>query len=248
MEARAASGWGRGVSWPQPRQEPDSALSRLSGRRSEPSVEDVEESIVIEERLAVGVQERVDEERARLARFNELFERRHELQEELNQLRRERIQVERKARSLEQRIEREQRRSEHLVSSADGSRRGRPTRIEVDDEAWAMLKGEAVRRQLWLVWWIGDLVRVEVGALGAGLVTGRPSSRRRRSPGEGDPQPRQRFLRIDVDDDHWIALRAAALDLGLTVGRYVGELAEAKAYESDWRAALLPRDTHDGQL
>jgi hypothetical protein len=47
--------------------------------------------------------------------------------------------------------------------------------------------------------------------------------------------PRRRFLRIDASDDDWGALRAAALDLGITLGRYVGELAEAAALETGWR-------------
>jgi hypothetical protein len=237
VEARAGSEWGCVVNSPPLQDEPAPTGSRLSAWRGAPSGEDLQEAIVVEERLVVCVQERVDEERAKLARFKALFERRHELHEELNQLRRERIQAEQKARSLEQRIERERRRTERLVRSADGSRRGRAARIEVDNEAWATLKRAAVRRQQWLVWWIGDLVRVEVDALAAGLVTGRPSSRRRRSPGEDDPQPRQSFLRIDVDDEHWTALRAAALGTGITAGRYVGELAEATAYESGWRSA-----------
>jgi len=86
-------------------------------------------------------------------------------------LRRKRIQTEQKLRALEQRAEREERRSEQLVASADGSRRGRPVRIEVD-------------------------------ALDADEVSGQPSTRRCRSPGEDDPTPHQRYLRIDVDDAH----------------------------------------------
>jgi hypothetical protein len=186
--------------------------------------------------LLVGVEARVEEEREKLARFRELFERRHALYEEQTELRRQRVLTERRIRALEQRVERERGRAERRVVSADGSRRGRPVRIEVDDEAWAVLKREAVRRRLWLVWWLGDLVRVEVEALAAGKVSGRPSSRRRRSPGEVDPQPRQRFLRIDVADSLWLELRAVALGSGVTVGRYLGELAEAVAYDAGWRA------------
>ncbi len=139
--------------------------------------------------------------------------------------------------ALEQRAERERRRSERLAASvgwvasgSTGADRGR------SDEAWATVKREAVRRRLWLVWWIGDLIRIELDALAADEVSGRPSTRRRRSPGEDDPQPRQRFLRIDIDDERWSAFRAAALDVELGVGRYVGELAEAAAYEVGWRA------------
>jgi hypothetical protein len=190
--------------------------------------------------LLVGVEARVEEEREKLARFRELFERRHALYEEQVELRRERVLTERRIRALEWRVERERRRAERRVVSADGSRRGRPVRIEVDDGAWAALKREAVERRVWLVWWLGELVRVEVEQLASGEVSGRPSSRHRRSPGEGEPVPRRRFLRVDVDDDRWAALRAAAMGSGLTVGRYVGELAEAAAYEVGWRCASSP--------
>jgi hypothetical protein len=197
--------------------------------------------------LLVGVEARVDEEREKLAQFKELFERRHALYEEQAELRRQRVLTERRIRALEQRVERERRRAERRVVSADGSRRGRPVRIEVDDVAWAVLKREAVQRRVWLVWWLGDLIRVESDALVAGSVTGRPSSRRRRSPGEGDPMPRRRFLRVDVDDDRWAALGAAAMEAGLTVGRYVGELAEAAAYELGWRSAASTTAVGEGQ-
>lgn len=126
----------------------------------------------------VDVEQRVEEERAKLARFKELFGRRHELYAEQAWLRRERIQTEQKLRALEQRAEREERRSEQLVASADGSRWGRPVRIEVDDEAWATVKREAVRQRLWLVWWICDLVCIEVEALDAREVSGQPSTQR----------------------------------------------------------------------
>jgi hypothetical protein len=208
------------------------------------SSESLGEAVALEERRLREVEDRVGEERAELERFKELYERRHELYEEQVRLRGDRIQAELKVRALEQRVEREQRRSERLAVSADGSRRGRAVRIDVDDGAWTTVKREVVRRHVWLVWWIGDLVRAELEALDACDVSGRPSSRRRRSPGEEVPQPRQRFLRIDVDDDHWSAFRAASLDVGLTVGRYVGELAEAVAYERGWRAASSPRNQY----
>jgi hypothetical protein len=190
--------------------------------------------------LLVGVEARVEEEREKLAQFKVLFERRHALYEEQAELRRQRVMTERRIRALEHRVERELRRAERRVVGADGSRRGRPVRIEVDDEAWAVLKRDAVQRRVWLVWWLGDLIRVEAEALAAGSVSGPPSSRRRRSPGEGDPTPRRRFLRVDVDDERWAVLRAAAMEAGLTVGRYVGELAEAAAYDVGWRCAASP--------
>lgn len=225
------------MSWPSHDHEPPPASVRRSGGSGWSSPERLGEAIADEERLLVGVEARVEEERAKLARFKELFERRHELYEEQTWLRRERFQVEQKVLALERRAERERRRLERRAVSEDGSRRGRPVRIDVDDKAWAALKREAVKRRLWLVWWVGDLIRIEVEELEAGEVSGRPSTRRRRSPGEVESKPRQRFLRVDVDDDHWSAIRAAALDVELTVGRYVGELTEAVAYERGWRAA-----------
>ena len=224
------------MSWPSHDHEPPPGPVRRSGGSGWSSPERLGEAIADEERLLVGVEARVEEERAKLARFKELFEQRHALYEEQAWLRRERFQVEQKVLALERRAERERRRLERRAGSADGSRRGRPVRIDVDDEAWAALKREAVRRRLWLVWWVGDLIRIEVEALEAGEVSGRPSTRRRRSPGEVETDPRTRFLRIDVDDDHWSAFRAAALDVELGVGRYVGELAEAAAHEVGWRA------------
>ncbi|MFN7149888.1 MAG: hypothetical protein ACK4V6_10445 [Microthrixaceae bacterium] len=223
------------MSWSSHDYEPPAGAVRRSGGSGWSSPERLGEAIADEERLLVGVEARVEEERAKLARFKELFEHRHELYEEQAWLRRERFQVEQKVLALERRAERERRRLERRAVSADGSRRGRPVRVDVDDEAWAALKREAVRRRLWLGWWVGELVRVEVEALESGRVSGRPSTRRRRSPGEDEPQPRLRFLRIDVDDDHWSAFRAAALDVELTVGRFIGELAEAAAHESGWR-------------
>lgn len=232
VEARAAPVGGWVVSWRSLREPP----ADRSGRSWGSSLDGLDDSIATEEQLIAGVEDRVEEERVKLARFSELFQQRQALYDKEASLRREQLRMEQKVRALEQRAERERLRSERFVSSANGSRRGRPVRVEVDPDAWAVVKREAFRRQLWLVWWIGDLVRIELDALAAGEVSGRPSTRRRRSPGEDEPQPRQRFLRIDVDDEHWSAFRAVALEVELGVGRYVGELAEAAAHEAGWRA------------
>ena len=88
----------------------------------------------------------------------------------------------------------------------------------------------------------GDLIRAEVEALAGGEVDGTPASRRRRSPGESEPHPRRRFACIDVDDEQWLTLRTAALDAGLTVGRYVGEIVESAAYAAGWRASSEARE------
>lgn len=237
LEARAAAERGRAMSWERERQEPSADPSSTGLAPGVPSAERLRDGIDTLDHLIGNGAQRVEEERESLAEWMELYEQHVRQVEELMLLRRERAETERRVRMFEKRFEREQRRSERIVASADGSRRGRAVRIDVDDDAWATIKREAVRRRLWLVWWVGELVRVEVQGLAAGEAAGRPSSRRRRSPGEGDPQLRQRFLRIDVGDDCWNTFRAAALDIDLTVGRYVGELAEIVAYECGWRAS-----------
>lgn len=170
-----------------------------------------------------------------LSRWGELYDEYVRQAEALEALRRDRAETRRRIRLAEGRIAREERRLERLEAGVGGTRRGRPVRVAVDDGAWETLKREAVRRRVSLLWWLGDLLRIEVKALVRGDVVGRPSSRRRRSAAETDPMPRQRFLRVDADDEHWSALRAAALDVDLTVSRYVGELAEQAAHEAGWR-------------
>lgn len=193
-----------------------------------------------EEELAEA-EDRLVNEKAKVARLNELIERRSGLLQHVDALQRERVAAELEARAVERRLAYQQRRVERLGTRRDGPRRGRPVRIDVDEEAWATVKREAVRQRLRLVLWLGDLVRIEVEGLAAGQVTGTPASRRRRSPGEGEPTPFRRFVHVDVDDDHWLDLRAAALDAEVSVGRYVGELAEAVAYEAGWRATAPRR-------
>ena len=84
------------MSWPSHDYEPPAGAVRRSGGSGWSSPERLDESIADEEQLLVGVEARVEEERAKLARFKELFEQRHALYEEQAWLRRERFQVEQK--------------------------------------------------------------------------------------------------------------------------------------------------------
>ena len=61
-------------------------------------------------------------------------------------------------------------------------------------------------------------------------------TRRRRSPGEGEPTRAVHALRVFVTDDRWAQFRVAAAEIGLVLGAYVGELAEAEAHRLGWRA------------
>jgi hypothetical protein len=237
VEACAAADRGAVVSWDQRwRTPPEMKARHREGERLRRERLDLD-VLEAEEELAEA-EERLANEQAKVARLNELIDQRSALLRQVDALQRERVAAELEARAVEKRLAYQQRRVERLGTRRDGPRRGRPVRVEVDGEAWAAVKREAVRRRVWLVWWLGDLVCVEVKALAAGEVAGTPGSRRRRSPGEGDPEPRRRFVRIDVDDDCWLALRSAAVEAGLSAGRYVGELVEIEAREVGWRAAL----------
>lgn len=244
MEAGAAAERIIVVSWDQRwRTPPEMKARHREGERLRR--ERLDRDVVEAEEELAEAEDRLANEQAKVARLNELIEQRSEVLRQVDVLQRERVSAELGARAVEKRLAYQQLRVERLGARHDGPRRGRSVRIDVDDEAWATLKREAVRRRLWLVRWLGDLVRVEVEGLAAGEVSGTPASRRRRSPGEGEPQPRRRFVRIDVDDARWLELRSAALGAGLPVGRYVGELAEVVAYEAGWRASAPARKLDD---
>jgi len=142
--------------------------------------ERLDRDVIEAEAELVEAEDRLANEQSKVARLNELIDRRSDLLRQVGALQRERVAAEAEARSVEKRLDRQQRRVERLGTRKDGPRRGRAVRIDVDDDAWASVKGEAIRRQLWLVWWIGDLVGdlvgVEVEGLAAGEVSGRPSS------------------------------------------------------------------------
>lgn len=72
--------------------------------------------------------------------------------------------------------------------------------------------------------------------IASGDLVGLPESRRRHGPGEGDPTQRQHALRVFIDEDRWPEFVTLARHSGLTVGRYLGQLVEAAAHETGWRA------------
>ena len=165
-----------------------------------------------------------------------LLTRKRELLAEISRMQRARTEAEKETRAAERRLEFERRRFERLGQRRNGPRDGRPVRVDVDDDAWAVLQRDVVAQGTYLIWRMGELVRFEMDQLTAGNLSGRPSSRRRRGPGEGEPSPRQRFLRIQVDDARWKDFRLAAVDLGVSSARYLGEIAEAEAHRLGWRA------------
>lgn len=191
----------------------------------------------------VDLKHKAEDEQQKVAHMKRLLARKRELLVELGMIQRERTEAEKETRAAERQLEFERRRAERLGQRKNGPRDGRPVRIDVDDGAWAVLQREAVAQGTYLIRRMGELVRAEVHQLAAGDVSGTPASRRRRGPGEGEPTLCRRFLRVEVDDETWRALRLVTLDVDLTLARYLGEIAEAEAHRLGWRAADGPHST-----
>ena len=184
----------------------------------------------------VDLKRKAEDEEQKVAHMKRLLARKRELLTEIAMIQRERTEAEKETRAAERQLEFERRRAERLGLRTNGPRDGRPVRIDVDDRAWAVLQRDAVAQGTYLIWRMGELVRAELHQLGAGDVAGTPASRRRRGPGEIDPDPRRRFLRIEVDDETWRVFRLVTVDVGHTLARYLGEIAEAEAHRLGWRA------------
>lgn len=118
-----------------------------------------------------------------------------------------------------------------------GQRRtpNRPTHVEVEREAWGIVKRDAVAR--------GLTVAAVVGALVTDAVTNGLPATERRCEGAGDrPVGRQaqRFARLFIDDASWTAFRAVAVDAAVSIARAIGLVIEAEARRLGWS----PTDGH----
>jgi len=97
----------------------------------------------------------------------------------------------------------------------------RPTHVEVDPQAWAVVKREALRRGLTVAGYVGDLVAAaSVSALAA-------------NPGSEDARPELRFARLFIADEQWHAFRAHCDETGVTATRGVGLVVEREAHRID---------------
>jgi len=235
VEAPATGQSGRPVSWDRP-WEPTPERKAQEREWERRRLERLDLDLVDTAQDLVDLRNRADAEEQKVAHLQRLLDRKRELLTEISRIQRARTEAEKETRAAERRLEFERRRFERLGQRRSGPRDGRPVRVDVDDEAWALLQRDVVAQGTYLIWRMGELVRFEMDQLAAGRVSGRPSSRRRRGPGEGEPSPRQRFLRVQVDDETWKALRLAAVDLDVSSARYLGEIAEAEAHRLGWRA------------
>ena len=127
----------------------------------------------------VDLKNRADAEEQKVAHLQRLLDRKRELLTEVSRIQRARTEAEKETRAAERRLEFERRRFERIGQRRNGPRDGRPVRVDVDDEAWAVLQRDVVAQGTYLIWRMGELVRFEIDQLAAGRVSGRPSSRRR---------------------------------------------------------------------
>lgn len=180
--------------------------------------------------------EQVRAERVLVDELETLLEGRRRLFAELERLHLRARDAETNLRRAERSLTRERAREVEPDTQGDRVRRGQMVKVSVDDGAWVVFEVDAKRRRRWLGWELGQLVAAEVALDVSGDAVGLPVTRRRRGPGEGEPCPVLRSLRIFVDEDLWPQFAALVSKHPMTIGRYVGELVEAEAHRLGWRA------------
>ena len=205
-------------------------------RRSPP--DDWEERRVsrLEDDVA-GLRERLQERHGPSQRYQDLVEEKRRLQAELAQLQRQAVLLEfeadreRRAMAAEvRRLHRQVERAAERRQRPTGRRATRSAHLVVDPNAWTVLNRAALEGNRTLAGLVTELIVDELSLADESRTRMSPAGRRRRSPGEGPPRPEPRVVRLDCDDDAWQRIRLLADDVGLPLGRYLGEIAEAAAF------------------
>ena len=192
---------------------------------------------IVDVAAAMGdLEEQVRVERQKVVELEALLDQRQALLFELMDLERRQREAVSGSRRAERALVAEQRRMSALVDDGARVRQGRLVRVLADDGAWTVMRVHAERERCSLGLVLARLVATEVAAVDAGDAIESPAERRRRSPGESSPHPVPHSLRVFADEEAWQPFRIAAAERRLTLGRYVGELAEAEAYRLGWRA------------
>jgi hypothetical protein len=195
------------------------------------------------ERAAEGIAplaEQVEAERARVEELGALLDERRRLLRQLAQLSLDVRDAHTQIRRAERALERERARAAEPDVQGERQRRGRVVKLLVDPDAFEAFSADARRRYYWTGWALRDLILAEVDGFAAGDLEGLPASRRRHGPGEGDPTPTQRSLRVFIEEDRWPEFVTLARRNDITVGRYLGQLVEAAAHAIGWRASARP--------
>ena len=186
--------------------------------------------------------EQVEAERLRVEELEALLHERRRLLNELTQLSLDVRDAQTEIRRAEREVQRQREQSLEPDVRDDRQRRGRTVKLIVDPAAFDCFRTDARKRSFWTGWALRELILAELDLYAGEEYRSLPEARRQRSPGEGPPQPAQRTLRAFVEEERWRDFVVLARRRGLTVGRYLGQLVEAAAYENGWRAA-----PHSGQ-
>lgn len=138
-----------------------------------------------------------------------------------------RRRVERQLGALQRRARIEEQRAAGGMYAQEIRTPNRPTHVEVDPDAWSVVKQRAFERGLLVGTAVAELVErtAEHGFTG------------QRNP----QQPRsaaRRFARLFVEDEMWRAFRARAVEAEVTVARLVGLVVEAEARRVGWRPEI----------
>ena len=143
--------------------------------------------------------------------------------------------IERMVRPHEKRLEQERRRTEGGMYVGEKRSPNRPTQVEVDPAAWAVVKARAVRSRKTVAAVVGTLVAQSLdGSVQLPVQTcteSRPSA-----PGAGPrPSPERRFARLFIDDEAWLRFRERAVELDISTARLIGLVIENEARVRGWR-------------
>lgn len=182
---------------------------------------------------------RVEQERFELEELVQVVEGKLEREREIAQQRiaaaEAILEADKERRRLERTAEQAETRARRAMAGTE--RDGVLARhVLVDPGAWQRLAREARRQRTLLMTLAGQTLASEAVVLASGEVTGPPSSRRRRSPGETDPQPTNRVARVVLTADAWEVIVDAAAAADMSTARYAGEVLEGAARALGWRA------------
>lgn len=135
-----------------------------------------------------------------------------------------RRRVERQLGALQRRARIEEQRAAGGMYAQEIRTPNRPTHVEVDPDAWSVMKQRAFERGVL----VGNAVAELVERTAEHGFTGQRNPQQARSAA-------RRFSRLFVDDETWCAFRARAVEAGVTVARLVGLVVEAEARRVGWR-------------
>jgi hypothetical protein len=120
---------------------------------------------------------------------------------------------------VRRRIERKQAALETRARGRDKPprrRANRPVKVDVEEQAWQLVKRDALRHRKT----VGEHVGGLVGAAVSDPVRPRHLSQR---------APQRMFTRLIIDDETWGKFRVLAIDVGVSTGRLVGIIVEREA-------------------